>query len=147
MPNLVLFRSGGLLGLTRRWEGTKVCDVGDWADDRILIIKLAQGICSKPIELRVRKFKPVAGDVLHRKWYDSDSCKWKETPLEPYCLADVEETAKYFSIYLKDTAFEGLKEALQGSCKLVRETYVMAFRHAASLPTVCCSNRVLYAFV
>lgn len=142
ISQLVLHRPGGL-GLTRRWEGAKAKDVGDWADDTIRTIHMFQGLSLRenPIIVKVRKFRPKEGDVL---------CKGT-VHLEPYCLADVEQTAKYFDDYLKRNAVHactnscldrlgicrstGLEQAVKGSHHLVRDTYAMAVHHATkSLP-------------
>jgi hypothetical protein len=121
ITKLVLYRPGGL-GLTRRWEGTKVKDVGDWADDAIRTIHMNQGLSQNPMVVRVRKFNPQEGDILYKGS--------QKLMLEPYCLADVEETAKYFHDYLS-TNVRYLEQSVKASsCSLVRDTYAMAVRHA-----------------
>jgi hypothetical protein len=125
---LVLFRPGGVLSLTKRWEGTKMVDVGDWADpnpDSIRTIHIAQGLFHIPFMVRVRKFIPREGDVLYRRWSETG-----KQDLEPYCLADIHQTARRFSSYLATTAFEGLRDAAKKSCSLVSKTYDMAIKHA-----------------
>lgn len=126
IEQLILYRPGEL-GLTRRWEGTKVKDIEDWADNTIRIIHMDQGLCDRPMEVRVRRFIPRDTDIL-----------WKGSPdvvLPPYCLANVDETAIYFRNYLRSNLRSLAKAVRTSSHDLVRETYDEAVRHAfGSLP-------------
>lgn len=133
VTTIVLYRSGGLK-LTRRWEGTQLKDVGDWADDNIRVIQMAQGLCSTPVTLRVRRFNPNEGDVLVRRWVDNGVAETQDLP--PYALADIHETATAFEAYLRNHALEGLTEAVRGSDELIERTYAMIFNHYYQLP-VC----------
>lgn len=133
MTSIVLYRSGGL-NLTRRWEGTRVKDVGDWAGQPDRVIEMVQGLSLTPVTLRVRRFIPRDGDVLVRRWVDNGVSKSQELP--PYALADAQQTANEFRDYLRDHAVDGLKEAVKESDDLIRQTYDMVFSHYSSLP-VC----------
>lgn len=85
--------------------------------------EVTQGICKIPIRLRVRRFEPREGDVINRRYCENGIVK--EQYLQPYCLANVEETANEFKAYLNDNAFDGLEEAAKGSDELVRVTFRM----------------------
>lgn len=135
MTSTVFYRPGGL-NLTRRWVGTQVKDVGDWADGTVLEIHMAQGLAPTPMILSVRRFIPAEGDVLVRRWVDNGVAK--EHVLPPYALADIRKTAVAFEKYLREHAFEGLSEAVKDSDELIKRTYNMAFMHYNSLP-VCLS--------
>jgi len=131
VSSIRIIRQGGL-GLTRRWEGTKMMDVTDWpADSVIKPICMLQGLIEEPIVVNVRKFTPTDGDVTSRPYNYQGS--QKSVPLEPYCLASIHDTANYFSGYLSRTAVDGLKEAAHKSGPLVRDTYAMIHEHAVKL--------------
>lgn len=104
-----------------------MADVGDWEDDCIRDIYLAQGLSAEPMALKVRRFRPRSGDDCYRRW------RTGEVAVEPYCLADIQATANYFVQYLSRTSCDGLKKTAKKSCKLVRETYNMAVDHARFL--------------
>ncbi|OIW29433.1 hypothetical protein CONLIGDRAFT_680282 [Coniochaeta ligniaria NRRL 30616] len=132
LTSIIAARPGGL-GLTRRWEGTKMAnvDVTDWADNTIRTIHMLQGLTETPIKVQVRKFKPKEGDITYRQWdYNG---KPQRHDLEPYCLADIHATAAIFSNYLSHTALKGLREAAHSSGELVQETFRMVQEHAAKL--------------
>jgi hypothetical protein len=120
------------LNFTKRWEGSRVKDVGDWADSKIRTIYVDQGLSCTPNKLLVRKFIPTDGDRLDRKWNDNGT--WKRETLEPYCLADIERTAQDFKAYLDKNALDGLRLAVEHSDQLVRMTYAMVGKHYTSLP-------------
>jgi hypothetical protein len=132
LQGVVLFRSGGL-GLTKRWQGTKPKDVGDWVDDRVRTIRVTQGICGEPLPLDVRKFRPNEDDVLCRKWKDSSGQQQVEM-LEPYALANVDDTAKKFKVYIDEFALLSLLGAVNSADPLVQRTYLMVIEHYRSLP-------------
>lgn len=123
----------GALGLTRRWQGFKLKDVGDWVSPETRVIQLSLGVCSNPITIEVRKFVPREGDVTFRTWRDGNVSKVAE--IEPYALASVRESARSFSEYLYDNAVKGMQaraedELMDGT---VRETYLWAIRHYNAL--------------
>ncbi|KAL1877577.1 hypothetical protein VTK73DRAFT_8566 [Phialemonium thermophilum] len=131
LPSIVLYRPGGL-NLTCRWEGTQVKNVDSWADSSTLVIDMAQGLCRKPMTIRVRRIRPQAGDVLSRFWVHDGECRAQELP--PYALADVHETADQFQKYLKEYAFDLLTESVKDSDEYIRYTYSMVDIHYHSLP-------------
>lgn len=117
----ILHRSDGLY-YTTRFTHTEVVDVGDYGG-RILTVEVTQGICQIPIRLRVRRFEPQEGDVIHRKY--SENGIVKEQYLQPYCLADVEQTTNDFIAYINNNAFDSLEFAAQDSDELVKATFRM----------------------
>ncbi|KAB5576052.1 hypothetical protein GE09DRAFT_1215780 [Coniochaeta sp. 2T2.1] len=132
VSSIVIVRPG--LGFTSRTEGNKMFNIPpeDWADDTIKTIKMLQGLSQRPIVVKVRKFKPRDGDVTERFWDDNGTPR--PVPLEPYCLADIHQTADYFAKYLFETALYGLRDAAESSSgRLVRETYGMIVRHGEKL--------------
>ncbi|KAI0017831.1 hypothetical protein F4780DRAFT_570727 [Xylariomycetidae sp. FL0641] len=96
LTEVVIFREGGL-NLTKRWEGVKVKDLAprDWVGEPSRTIFMSLGLCSNPIALRVKKFRPKAGDVTARNWIDPDGER-QVTPIAPYALADIHQTTQTY---------------------------------------------------
>lgn len=131
LTSTVLFRSGGL-DFTQRpgWEGTAMKDLGpsDWADEAPRTIHITLGLCDEPIELNVRKFKPVAGDVTARPWTYRGRKYWTE--IEPYALADIQKFKKTYHDYITNATriraaiyTYATKDRVHG---LVKKTYMAA---------------------
>ena len=131
LASLVLYRKGGL-NLTRRFSESKVVDVVGYPDKKIRMVQVALDICSAPLTLKVRRFIPMEGDVLTRT-YMNNGVETHEK-LEPFCLANIEETAEEFKKYIRDRSMNGLKIA-SGSCDdLVRLTYSKIAERCQALP-------------
>ncbi|KAK3935865.1 hypothetical protein QBC46DRAFT_270825 [Diplogelasinospora grovesii] len=122
VTSMTIYRAGNLR-LTRRFSHTQVMDVGDNADNVIRTVVMSQGLSKKPIILQVRRFIPREGDVLNRRYIDNGVPK--EERIAPFCLADVEKTAKGFQHYIRENALDGLAEAAKGSDDLVQFTFAM----------------------
>ncbi|KAM7184749.1 hypothetical protein V8F20_012082 [Naviculisporaceae sp. PSN 640] len=120
---MVLHRSGGL-NYTKRFTHAQVIDIGDYCDNTISMIEMTQGLCKMPVTLRVRRFKPRDGDEINRWWHD-ESGALREQSLQPFCLADVEKTAKQFKKYIDENALDGLEEAARYSDDIVKGTFRM----------------------
>ncbi|KAK3328038.1 hypothetical protein B0T19DRAFT_181411 [Cercophora scortea] len=131
---IILFRAGQL-NLTARFTHEQVKNVGDFADSEIHTIEMTQGLCKTPVTLRVRRFRQAPGDILHRKYIDRLG-RSREQQLAPFCLADIEGTAREFKQYLEENALSGLAEAAKGSDEIVRGTFSMIARQCCSAADV-----------
>ncbi len=60
------------------------------------VIQITQDYITKPLSMRVRKFVPVEGDVLHRSWFDSEIQAKKKVMLPPYALVDLHAAEKEY---------------------------------------------------
>lgn len=98
----------------------------DWASDSICTINLTLGYCSDPIILKVRKFKPVEGDVLARTWTHDGVTH--ETLIEPYALADIQKTKSTLLRHIEHNAFDAVMRYAENDRvhPLVQETYKAA---------------------
>ena len=131
LQNVVMHRSGGV-EITQRFNYTQMVDIIDYPDTELRVIYMTEGICTKPLELVVRRFIPAKGDKLSRIC-TVDGVR-VEYPLAPYCLNSIEKTAEYFNDYLKENALEGLIEASKDSSEFIKQTYLMIVKHYQSLP-------------
>ncbi|KAI1102540.1 hypothetical protein F4804DRAFT_312836 [Jackrogersella minutella] len=110
LAEVVLFRAGGL-NLTKRWDGVKMKDLGprDWVNEQVRVIKVTIGCRQIPLELSVRKFKPINGDVIRKYWVDAKGEK-RSYEVEPYALADIMQTSKEYQIYVYTYARTAISE-------------------------------------
>ncbi|KAK8062687.1 hypothetical protein PG997_014784 [Apiospora hydei] len=120
------------LKLTKRWQGSTMYDIpsSDWADDEIRIIQISEGLCSKPFEIKVRRFKPKPGDVTDRIWTDKHGNS-HVVKLPPYAISSVSETCKRFVKYAEENAFEAVEQFANRHDvhPIVQETYKAAWNH------------------
>ncbi|KAI0095887.1 hypothetical protein F4814DRAFT_435294 [Daldinia grandis] len=132
LAEVALFREGGL-DLTKRWDGTKMKDLGprDWVNSSdVRTIKMVMG-SRRPMELKVKKFTPIDGDVTCKYWVDTKGNK-QRIDIEPYALASIWETAKRYEEYIYDYAHPAVREYAQDRevDGLVRRTYRAAIEYA-----------------
>lgn len=110
------------------WEGAAMKDLGpkDWVNDVVCTISLQLSYCSEPVTLRVRKFKPIEGDVNVRKWTHNGVAY--ETPIEPYALEDIHKARSILTQHIETNLFDAIKQYTEKSSvhPLVQETYKAA---------------------
>ncbi|KAL2113315.1 hypothetical protein VUR80DRAFT_4640 [Thermomyces stellatus] len=123
----------GSLGLTKRWHGFDMKDIDDWVTPECRTIQLSLGVCSTPITIRVRKFRPIPGDVTYRCWRDGNVTK--KTDIEPYALENIRESAKDVIAYLYNNAVKSLVALSkdESMSSITRETYRQAVQHYNAL--------------
>ncbi|KAI5917058.1 hypothetical protein F4810DRAFT_94259 [Camillea tinctor] len=132
LTETVLFREGGL-DLTARWTGVKVKDINprDWVDSRTRCISINLGLCKASMVLSVKKFQPIQGDVTWRDWVDRNE-NARRTDIEPYALANINQTAKEYQGYVQNNALDAIWEYAQNPNVdgLVRRTFMAAHSYA-----------------
>jgi len=126
VTSFAIFRPGGL-GLTQRFDHTRVMNVTDYCDNIIYTIQITQGLCPQPLTLRVRGFKPRSTDVTHLRYLDGGIVTTQN--LGAFCLADVDRTAREFDEYIERNAFHGLETAVRESDGVVRDVLGMIRSH------------------
>ncbi|KAJ6441323.1 endo-polygalacturonase PG1 [Purpureocillium lavendulum] len=148
LTDTVLYRKGGL-NLTDRWNGTAMKDVGDRINPQdIRTIHFTIGVCDQPIVVQVVRFSARPGDVTARYWIVREGGRGedvrKKKDLEPYCLANIWDTANYFENYIVENAIPSMLRTnmpspqLQGirslgSQDVIKRTYIAAVEYYASL--------------
>lgn len=117
------------LQLTKRWRGNTIYEIpaSDWVDDEIRVIQISEGLCSKPFEIKVRRFKPQPGDVMDRLWTDKRGTS-HTSKLPPYAIASVGETCKEFVKHAEENTFEAVEQfaSRHDVHPIVQETYKAA---------------------
>ncbi|KAF5018826.1 hypothetical protein F66182_9189 [Fusarium sp. NRRL 66182] len=125
IADVVLYRSGGL-NLTRRWKGLEMRDVPDRLDSLPITIEVSQNLCSKPLVMRVVRFRPRDGDITARYWTDSLTFKKKELAI--YCLDNIYDTAEEVRQYTIDNALPAFLHTIKSEpeSEMVIRTYLTA---------------------
>ncbi|KAI1390458.1 uncharacterized protein F4822DRAFT_393208 [Hypoxylon trugodes] len=137
LGEVVMFRDGGL-GLTTRWHGLKMKDLGprDWTypNDPPRKIVVTIGCKRQPIELLVRRFKLIHGDITHKGWIDKNGVQ-RRIEIPPYALASIHETVKQYKKYVFCNARIAIDEYAhkEGVDPLVQKTYAAALEYAIEL--------------
>ncbi|KAF5974546.1 hypothetical protein FBULB1_7770 [Fusarium bulbicola] len=133
IADVVLYRTGGLK-LTKRWTGIEMRDIGDRLDKVAVTIEVSQNLCSKPLRMKVVRFRPIEGDVTARYWTDGLFGKetFKKKELANYCLENIYDTAEIVRQYTIDNALPAFYHTVQeeseseaGEASIVR-TYLTA---------------------
>jgi len=145
LSQVVLSRTGGL-GLTKRWEGTRMLDVpGCGKKSCVIEIKICCrqdnnliDLCDSPFRLSVTEFTPIDGDVTVRYWTKPGGPPGQprkmEMKLEPFALLDIMATATALGAYLKEHTFRALRIAgRDASESIVGETFKAAVEHYSRL--------------
>ncbi|KAI1493290.1 hypothetical protein F5X96DRAFT_237377 [Biscogniauxia mediterranea] len=134
LTETVLFREGGL-DLTARWTGVKVKDINpkDWVDSKTRSISISLGLCNTSLVLSVKKFQPIRGDVTWRDWVDRNA-NAQRTDIEPYALANINQTAKDYLAYVNNNAADAIRRYAENVHVdgLVRRTFMAAYAYATS---------------
>lgn len=121
-------------------------DVGDRINTDIRTIQITLGICEKPIDIKVVRFRAGAGDVVARFWTVREGERGdevrKKKDLEPFCLVDIWATATYFEKYIVDNAIATmvkqhtphklLQKTMVGQ-DVIKRTYIAAIEYYLSL--------------
>lgn len=130
----------GSLGFTKRWEGTSMQDVDlpSSSDRRFIEFKIFYThnpsypeLYHEGIRLEVRKFVPIEGDVVDRKW--TWNGRGMVTSLAPYALHSIHDSAKAILRYIEEHAFNAITTCVASSEPVIRCTYQMAIDHWRSL--------------
>jgi hypothetical protein len=136
-----LFRTGQLyvqpdLKWSNRWPAIKMTEITQWADTDLRRIKISQDLCPVPFEVTVRKFVPIKGDSLQRKWTDGKTRKSKDVP--PYAIESMASTAIRLKKFVEENADSAISHLLADKDFLLKETYNMAkvFAKTAQVRTI-----------
>jgi hypothetical protein len=141
-----LFKPGQVPGFewTERWPDKKLKNISTWASPQTRIIHTTEGFSALPLELEVREFIPVEGDVLRRHWYTSDGTK-KSVDVPAYAIVNVDSARQAYIQYINQGAAEFFKGWLKDRDNLVVKTYLAAIEVASSLDAVS-SSQISYLF-
>jgi hypothetical protein len=99
-------------------------DVSTWANSEIRCIKITQDYSPNPITLRVRKFVPVQGDSLSRRWKHAGIPK--SVTLPPYAIESLKEAGRAYRDYISREGTQFFVSTLDKDDPLIFHTYSMA---------------------
>jgi hypothetical protein len=111
-------------------------EITKWADSDLKRIKVSQDLCSKAFEVVVRKFMPIKGDSLQRKWVDGKIRKSKDVP--PYAIENMAKTAGLLRKFIEENTDSAIDHILSDKEPLLKETYAMAKRYGKTAQVRIC---------
>ncbi|KAF2102645.1 hypothetical protein NA57DRAFT_71633 [Rhizodiscina lignyota] len=113
---------------SQRWKNMKIVDIREWASDEVKTITITQDVGSSYYNLRVRKFVPVQGDSLCRRWKHNN--EERSFQCTPYAIANMREAGHSLLQFAEKTLCESICFYIDETDKLLRDTYAMAYRHS-----------------
>ncbi|PMD12241.1 hypothetical protein NA56DRAFT_502127 [Hyaloscypha hepaticicola] len=113
---------------TRRWTKMEISDIRDWDSTEIKTIAITQDVGGKFYSLEVRKFIPVEGDALERKWKASGVDQTFKCA--PYAIADMTDAGRRLSHFADRTLESTICHYIDETNTLLRSTYHMAYRYS-----------------
>lgn len=132
-----LFKRGQVPGFdwTQRWPDLKLKDISHWASTETRLIRTTEGYSLVPLELKVREFVPVEGDVLKRYWCVDGGIK-KSVSVPCFAISDVNAAQKAYKDYINRGGAEFFKGWLHGRNELLLKTYGAAIEAGDNPNTV-----------
>ena len=110
----------------------EIRDIRFWSSPEVHTIEVRPGFEDIGYALKVRKFIPKAGDLLHQAWWNgTQHCK-HSTP--SFAIADMREAAVNIKAYVDSAIETSVGSLLSNEDVLLKETYRSAMHHAKSSP-------------
>jgi hypothetical protein len=106
----------------------KIVEIKEWALSDVKKIELTQDVGDATYEVHVRKFIPVEGDSLERKW--TTNGKQRSHPCATYAIANMKETGKQMLKFVDENINTAIEHYIGDSDELLQETYRMAYKHS-----------------
>lgn len=123
----------------------KLKDITEWQDKEVRTIKVMSDVSPVPLELSVRKFKPIAQDCLHKSWMDGKVKKYMETT--PFGIVNMSAAVKDMEDYIYKNVGKCAAFFLKGRDSLIQRTYSFAWSYMKRTPVSfsLVSNHLLYS--
>jgi hypothetical protein len=136
LTTCTLYRTGKGTGLefTKRWPTPMLTNLPpeDWTSPEVRRLKVLSDVCPVSLELRVRKFRPVFGDVVYKQWVDEiGNQHYHETT--PYAIVDMEAAAKDMEHHVRVHALDSVHFLTGQSDQWIKETYAYAEEYMGKL--------------
>jgi hypothetical protein len=106
----------------------EVIDITTWESDAIKNIDITQGVGKTSFTLQVRKFRPVEGDALCRKW-KADGVE-HSYECATYAIADMKEAGKTMFDFAQSNLPTAIRFWVDEKDPLLRSTYNMAYNYS-----------------
>ena len=106
----------------------EIQDIRDWGSTEIKTIAITQDVGGKFYNLKVKKFIPVEGDALERRWKTGGV---EQTfKCAPYAIANMREAGRTLSHFADRTLESTICHYIDETDTLLRSTYHMAYRYS-----------------
>jgi hypothetical protein len=99
-----------------------------WASGNIKTITITQDVAGTSYNLKVRRFVPVRGDSLSRRWKTDEEEQSFECA--PYAISNMEEAGRTLEQFAEESLKSSICFYIDETDKLLRNTYTMAYRYS-----------------
>ncbi|KAM0329924.1 hypothetical protein ACHAQA_004090 [Verticillium albo-atrum] len=134
ITDVKLFKPGQVHGYewTQRWKDNIMDNIASWESPEERRIQISEGLTNNPVELRVKRFVPQAGDKLNRSW--SHGGVQHSVSIPPYAIVDVDEAQEAYTAYIKSCVsshfISVLDRVLGPERDLLWTTYYLAWKQS-----------------
>lgn len=106
--------------------------------ENVKTVTITQDIGGTSYKVKMRKFRPAAGDSMERKWRRNErQCSYE---CSPYAIANMKGTGKTLAEFSERTLGAAICHYIDETDPLLRDTYAMAYRYSrfaeVSRPTI-----------
>lgn len=108
-----------------RWTEKRLKNISNWASDQTRTIYAAEGFSAVSMDLEVRQFVPIAGDVLDRHWFLPSGIRMS-LAFPNYAIAYMDPARRAYYEYINRFPLESLERWLKHKHKLLVATYTVA---------------------
>lgn len=108
----------------------KIVEIQEWESPDVKTIELTQDVGGASYKVNVRKFIPVEGDSLERKW--TTNGERRSYRCATYAIVNMKETGQQMLKFVEDNITTAIAYYIGDSDELLRETYSMAYKHSES---------------
>lgn len=104
-------------------------DIKEWASPEVRKIRLCHVYLGgkAPYEVEVKRFVPVAGDMLEERWTSNGVVKVH--PIPQYALSNMNEAAQVLLRFIEKSVVAYVLGTVGQMDLLVWQTYLFAFKH------------------
>jgi hypothetical protein len=106
----------------------ELVDIKTWESKQIKTISMTQDVAGTSYDLKVRRYIPVDGDALERKWKTNG--REQSFKCAPYAIANMKEAGQTLGRFLDSTIEPSICFYIDETDKLLRNTYSMAYRYS-----------------
>jgi hypothetical protein len=105
-----------------------IVEIDGWASEKTKTITITQDVAGIKYDIQVRKFIPLPGDFLARKWKTNGIEQSYECT--PYGIANMKQAGRTLANFIDRTLGDQICYYIDESDGLLRKTYMMAYRYS-----------------
>jgi hypothetical protein len=112
----------------RRWREMKIVEIKEWETSEVKTVELTQDVRGASYKVNVRKFTPIEGDCLERRWKTNG--KLQSYKCSSYAIVNMKETGQQLMKFVENNVKSSIEHFIGESDELLRCTYDMTFEYS-----------------